>query len=48
MIKLYTHQKIALSYLRSNDSFALFMDPRHRKDAADTVSPARSVSIGIN
>lgn len=26
MIELYRHQKIALSYLRSNDSFALFME----------------------
>jgi SNF2 family DNA or RNA helicase len=26
MIELYRHQKVALSYLRSNDSFALFME----------------------
>lgn len=26
MVKLYRHQEIALSYLRSNDSFALFME----------------------
>lgn len=26
MIELYKHQKIALSYLRTNDSFALFME----------------------
>lgn len=26
MIKLFNHQKIALSYLRTNDSFALFME----------------------
>ena len=27
MIQLYDHQKVALSYLRSNESFALFMEP---------------------
>ncbi len=26
MLKLFNHQKIALSYMRSNDSFALFME----------------------
>lgn len=27
MIQLYDHQRVALSYLRSNESFALFMEP---------------------
>lgn len=27
MIELYRHQKVALSYLRSNDAFALYMEP---------------------
>ena len=31
MINLYRHQKIALSYLRSNNYFALFMEPRTGK-----------------
>lgn len=26
MLTLYRHQKIALSYMRMNDSFALFME----------------------
>lgn len=28
MIDLYQHQKVALSYLRTNDRFALFLEPR--------------------
>ena len=31
MINLYRHQEIALSYMRSNDYFALFMEPRTGK-----------------
>lgn len=31
MIKLYRHQEIALSYMRSNNYFALFMEPRTGK-----------------
>lgn len=31
MIKLYRHQEIALSYMRANNYFALFMEPRTGK-----------------